>query len=308
MGDGTITLSVSLTDAVSNVGSAATDTSTKNSAAPSGYSVVINQDPINAGNETAVSFTFTSAEVGATYNYTFSSSSGGTPVADSGTVVSAGATISGIDLSGLGDGTITLSVTLTNVNGTGPAVTDTAFTKITNIISISDVSQAEGNSGTSVFTFIVSVDDGRLASNNIGFTYNTSNGSANAASGDYVAVAGGSGTIAIGTNSTTLSITINGDTNVEADESFFITISAPINATINDGQGLGTILNDDSASISINDPTPINEGNSGIQTLTFTVTLGQSDPNNPITIDYLIGGVMKIQILASLHLLQALRP
>ena len=289
LADGTITLSVTLTDTAGNLGATVTDTSTKNTAAPGGYTVLIDQDPISPGNETAVSFTFTAAQVGATYNYTFSSSSGGTPVAGSGTVVSAGQTISGIDLSGLGDGTITLSVTLTNVNGTGPAATDTS-SKITNIISISDVAQAEGNSGTSVFTFTVSVDNGRLASNNIGFTYNTSNGSANAASGDYVAVVGGSGTIAIGTNSTTLSITVNGDTSVEANETFFVNLSAPVNAVINDGQGQGTIQNDDSASISINDPTPINEGNSGIQTLTFTVTLGQSDPNNPITVNYLIGG------------------
>ena len=32
---------------------------------PSGYSVTIDQDPINAGNETAVSFSFTGAHVGA---------------------------------------------------------------------------------------------------------------------------------------------------------------------------------------------------------------------------------------------------
>ncbi|NNC61821.1 MAG: T9SS type B sorting domain-containing protein, partial [Eudoraea sp.] len=289
LNDGTITLSVTLTDTIGNSGAAATDTSTKNTAAPNGYSVLINQDPINPGNETAVSFTFTDAEVGATYNYSFTSSSGGTPVSGSGVVVSAGETISGNDLSGLGDGTITLSVTLTNINGTGSPATDTA-SKVTNIISISDVSQAEGNSGTSVFTFTVSVDNGRLASNNIGFTYNTSNGTATAASGDYVAVTGGSGSISIGTNSTTLSITVNGDTNVEASETFFVNLSAPVNAVINDGQGQGTIQNDDSASISINDPAPINEGNSGVQTLTFTVTLGQSDPNNPITVDYLIGG------------------
>ena len=126
LGDGTITLSVTLTDINGNQGLPATDTSSKDTAVPSGYSVVINQDPINAGNQTAVSFTFTGAEVGATYNYSFTSSGGGGTVGASGTVASTGQTISPINLSTLPDGTITLSVTLTNGNGTGSAATDTS--------------------------------------------------------------------------------------------------------------------------------------------------------------------------------------
>ncbi|MBT8181262.1 MAG: hypothetical protein KJO53_06705, partial [Eudoraea sp.] len=73
---------------------------------PSGYSVTIDQDPINAGNENAVSFTFTGAELGATYNYSFTSSGGGGSVTGSGTITGAGQTISGINLSTLPDGTI----------------------------------------------------------------------------------------------------------------------------------------------------------------------------------------------------------
>ncbi len=256
---------------------------------PTGYTVTINQDPINLGNETAVSFTFTGAELGATYNYTFNSTGGGAPVTGSGTVVSAGETISGINLSGLGDGTVNLSVTLTDTLGNiGSAATDNAA-KVSDAISISDISFAEGNAGTTTFIFTVSVDGGGNAASNIGFTYNTANGTATAGT-DYVAIVGSTGTITAGTNSTSVSVSVNGDTAVEANETFFVNLSAPVNATINDGQGQGTIQNDDSASISINDPTPINEGNSGVQTLTFTVSLGQSDPNNPITVGYLISG------------------
>ncbi|WP_034240584.1 hypothetical protein, partial [Aquimarina atlantica] len=121
--------STNIADDLANSGPAAFNTGeihTVDRDAPTGYSVAIDQSPINAGNDNAVSYTFSSAEVGATYNYTFSSSGGGTNVTGSGTVASATATISGIDLSGLGDGTITLSVTLTDVNGnTGSAATDT---------------------------------------------------------------------------------------------------------------------------------------------------------------------------------------
>ncbi|MCG8474987.1 MAG: hypothetical protein MI784_05880, partial [Cytophagales bacterium] len=119
-----------ITDLASNAlpsGEPTTDeTYTLDNTAPSGYSITIDQSPINAGNETAVSFTFAGAETGATYNYSFSSSGGGTPVTSSGTVASATETISGIDISSLSDGTLTLSVTLTDPAGNaGSAATDT---------------------------------------------------------------------------------------------------------------------------------------------------------------------------------------
>lgn len=93
---------------------------------PSGYSVTIDQDTITLDNEMAVSFTFTGAEVGTTYQYTFSSNGGGTNVTGSGTITSATQQLAGIDLSGLNAGTITLSVSLTDASGnTGEAATAT---------------------------------------------------------------------------------------------------------------------------------------------------------------------------------------
>ncbi|MFD2173432.1 hypothetical protein ACFSM0_04925 [Rhodobacter lacus] len=126
LGDGTLTLSVTLTDSASNTGTAATDTTSKDVSAPSGYSVSLDQDPVTAANESAVSFTFAGAETGTTYNYSITSSGGGTTVTGSGTITTASQTISSIDVSGLGDGTLTLSVTLTDSGNTGTAATDTA--------------------------------------------------------------------------------------------------------------------------------------------------------------------------------------
>ncbi|MEB2785090.1 MBG domain-containing protein [Algoriphagus persicinus] len=82
--------------------------------APSGYTVSIDQDPITLDNDDAVSFTFANAEIGTTYEYTFTSSGGGTPVISTGTILTATDQITGIDLSGLGLGIITLSVNLTD--------------------------------------------------------------------------------------------------------------------------------------------------------------------------------------------------
>ena len=129
LGDGTITLSVTLTDVNGNAGSAVTDTETKETTAPTGYTATIDQSPINAGNEDAVSFTFAGAEVGTTYNYTFSSDGGGTNATGTGTVATATDQVTGIDVSGLADGTVTLSVTLTDANGNaGSAVTCLLYT------------------------------------------------------------------------------------------------------------------------------------------------------------------------------------
>ncbi|MHA7129207.1 Calx-beta domain-containing protein [Algoriphagus namhaensis] len=92
---------------------------------PTGYSVEIDQAPLNPSNVASASFRFAGAEIGTTYNYQFTSSNGGTPVSGSGIITSASDQISGINLSGLNDGTITLSVTLTDPAGNvGAAVTD----------------------------------------------------------------------------------------------------------------------------------------------------------------------------------------
>ena len=74
----------------------------------------------------AIDFTFAAAEVGATYSYTISSSGGGTDVTGSGTIATATDKITGIDLSGLEDGKLTLSVSLTDAaSNAATAVTDT---------------------------------------------------------------------------------------------------------------------------------------------------------------------------------------
>ncbi|MBB6328997.1 gliding motility-associated-like protein [Algoriphagus iocasae] len=96
--------------------------------APKDYTVAINQDPITPSNSSNISFTFADAEIGTTYNYLFTSSAGGSTISGSGTITSINQTISNIDLSGMTDGTITLSVTLTDgIGNEGSPTTDTAI-------------------------------------------------------------------------------------------------------------------------------------------------------------------------------------
>jgi len=129
--DGTITLTVTLTDTNGNKGDAVTDTVTKDTFEPSGYTVSIDQDPIDQSNQDAVSFTFADAEVTSNYNYEFKSSGGSAVVSDSGPITAADQTISGIDLSSLSDGTITLTVTLTDTAGNPGADAEHTSTKVT---------------------------------------------------------------------------------------------------------------------------------------------------------------------------------
>ncbi len=259
LNDGTITLSVTLTDTNDNTGSSVTDTEIKDTETPSGYSVVIDQSPINSNNEGAASFTVSGAEVGSTYSYTYSSSAGGSNVTGTGTVSSSGETISGIDLSGLNDGTITLSVTLTDTNGNaGSSVTDT------------EIKDADAPSGYSVV-----IDQSPITSNNqsaasfsflgaevgstYSYTYSSSTGGSNVTGTGTVSSSGEtiSGIDLSGLNdgTITLSVTLT-DTNGNAG-------SLVTDTEIKDAEapsGYSVVI----------DQSPINPNNEGAASFTFS--------------------------------------
>ncbi len=111
-------------------------------------------------------------------------------------------------------------------------------------LTINDVSATEGNSSTTsfVFTLSLSAPSGKLVHAVVG----TANGTA-VAPGDYAPRNGASVNIAVGNTSATFTVKVKGDVVPESNETFFVNID-PINttnATITDGQGQGTILNDD---------------------------------------------------------------
>lgn len=125
-------------------GDAGGNLSDPDTTAPADYSAAIDQSVINNANKEALSFSFTDAEVGAAYNYTVSSSGGGN-VTGSGTIISNDQQITGIDVSGLADGTLTLSVTLTDQDGnTGAASTDTVTKETANAAPTATVQPITG--------------------------------------------------------------------------------------------------------------------------------------------------------------------
>jgi hypothetical protein len=112
--------------------------------------------------------------------------------------------------------------------------------------------------------------------------YATSNGTATAGS-DYQA-ASGTLTIPAGQTTGTITVPVNGDRLGEPDETFFVNLSAPTNATVADAQAVGTVI-DDEPRISVGDVSKT-EGKKGKTTLfTFTVTLSAAY-DEPVTVSY----------------------
>lgn len=153
-------------------------------------------------------------------------------------------------------------------------------------VTINDVSISEGNSGTKTITFTVRRSDN---AGSFSVNYATANGSAVAGS-DYTAKSGKLTFTAGGGLTQTVSVTVRGDTTIEANENFFLKLSGLTSskgsAAITDGSGTATITNDDSAptaNITINNVT-VTEGNSGTQLMTFTVT--RSDTSGAFSINY----------------------
>jgi hypothetical protein len=113
--DGTVTYSVRLTNAVGNPGPAATNTSTLDTTAPSGFTITPDQSTINAVDVPSSGFTIGGAAVGDIYN--FSITDGSNTVTGSGTMTAASQDITGINLTSLAAGTITYSLNLTDIAG-----------------------------------------------------------------------------------------------------------------------------------------------------------------------------------------------
>ena len=138
-------------------------------------------------------------------------------------------------------------------------------------VSVNDVTvPAEGNSGDTDAVFTISLSSANAVPAEIRFT--TANGSATAP-GDYGTVIT-TRTFAPGETSKTVVVKVNGDTTDEIDETFLANLAVVSGGvTLADGQGIGTITDDDApVALSIGNAS-IAEGNSGSATATMTATL-----------------------------------
>ena len=147
-------------------------------------------------------------------------------------------------------------------------------------LTIADVTVAEGDTGTTdgLFTVTLSAASGRTVTVN----YATANGGATGA--DYVATSGQL-SFAAGETSKTIVVPVNGDLLDEADETFNVNLSGAAGATVADGNGVGTITDDDAPpALSVGDVT-VTEGNSGTTSANFVVTLS-APSGRTVTVNY----------------------
>ena len=179
------------------------------------------------------------------------------------------------------------SVTLSAV-GLPPGVslgTGTAAAVIVNddatSASIAGASANEGTGANTTLNFTVSLS--APAKSPVSVQYTTVNGTAVAPS-DFTAT---SGTLnfASGQQTAVIAVTVIGDSVVEPNESFSVSLSNPNGATIATASATGTIVNDDSVSLSINDVTQAEGSGGGMTVFTFTVT-ASGPSTTPITVNY----------------------
>ena len=115
------------------------------------------------------------------------------------------------------------------------------------MLSIADQSVVEGDSGTTAITFTITRAGGSTGAVSADYTIDL--GTTDAA--DFVSpVLSGTIDFADGETSRTITLEVAGDTDIEPDESFTVTLgNATGGATISDGTATGTIENDDFAPI-----------------------------------------------------------
>ncbi len=152
-------------------------------------------------------------------------------------------------------------------------------------ISLTDVQVNEGNSGTTNASVPVTLTS--ASSNTVTVDYTVSDYYATVADNDFVA-ASGTLTFTPGQTSKTVAVVVNGDNQLEGDESVLVTLGNATNASLYKTQAWVIIVNDDKTSyLSVNDPSVV-EANSGTNTVTFDVSLNSAS-SAPVTVDYTTG-------------------
>ena len=140
------------------------------------------------------------------------------------------------------DETITVNGTLVDnsISGTSIIITDNETTPELSIATPTAV--VEGDSGDSTMNFIVSLSGASKLEVKVNHAVDSS--STASADSDYT---GGVGTLtfAAGTTQMTVAVTVVGDELDEDDETVIVSLSDPVNATIDDGMATGIIKDDD---------------------------------------------------------------
>ena len=188
------------------------------------------------------------------------------------------------------------TVTLDSVSGNGQITTATADGTIVNddvqidiALTATDADKAEGDSGTTSFTFLVTRTG--MTAGTSSATFTVSGSGANGADANDFGGALPTGTVSFAAGETEQTITINvsGDTTFEADEDFVVTLSDAVDAEIFGATAAGVIRNDDVEPEVFNIAADNASRNEADGAFTFTVTRS-GNTSAAGSVDYSVSG------------------
>ncbi|TRV39395.1 MAG: hypothetical protein EWV71_05525 [Microcystis flos-aquae Mf_QC_C_20070823_S20D] len=178
------------------------------------------------------------------------------------------------------------NVTLADNQGQGTITDDDSAS-----IAITDVTITEGNSGTTNAVFTVSLSS--AVDTAITLDYTTANGTATTEDNDYTAIPTTTLTFNPGETSKTITVAVNGDNQVELNETFFLNLSNlqtnGSNVTLADNQGQGTINNDENFPTNLNLSNNTVAENSPLNTLIGNFTTTDPDTGNTFSYSLVTG-------------------
>jgi hypothetical protein len=183
------------------------------------------------------------------------------------------------------------TVTLSNPTSGATLGTSSAAGTIENddtdfAIAAADADKAEGDSGTTAFTFLVTRTG--MTTGTSSATYSVSGNGANA--NDFGgALPSGTVSFAAGQTQQTITINVSGDTTFEADEDFTVTLSNAVDAEIVGATAAGVIRNDDVEPEVFDIATDNASRNEGDGAFTFTVTRS-GNTTAAGSVDYSVAG------------------
>ena len=242
----------------------------------------------DAGETSTLTFTVTLAPVSdRQVTVRYADSGGGTAASGTDYEAVAGGTLTFAP----GDSTKTIAVTVTGDDAfeddetvvirlsgaTGGATIGTAAGTGTIVddevpgLSIDSPQVNEGDTGFANLVFTVTLEPASDSEVSVWYA-DFENGSATRGT-DYLSVSAAELTFAPGETEKTITVRVRGDRTDEEDETVELGLGTPTGAEISQGTGVGTIRNDDEATLAIDSPRA-EEGDAGeTSTLTFTVTL-----------------------------------
>ncbi len=174
--------------------------------------------------------------------------------------------------------------TIGTAEGTGTIVDDEVPG-----FSINSPSVVEGDTGTASLVFTVTLEPEWDSEVSVRYEDSGNGTATSGADADYRSVSSAELAFAPGETRKTVTVRVNGDGIDEVDETVELGLGSPIGGEILKGTGVGTIRDDDEATLAIDSPRA-EEGDAGeTSTLTFTVTL---DPvsDRQVTVDWADSG------------------